>query len=205
MCVERLLTGMISQTPDPVVFIFCRWPMPGEAKTRLIPRFGPDGAAAIYGRLLAHTIAVVRGSGVAFELRVTGAPPAAFRDRFGADIVAIDQGDGDLSDRLRRAPAPAILIGSDCPGLTPAILRSARDTLTTNAAAIGPASDGGYYLLAIGEPADFAFADMIWSTADVFRETVARFAANGIHPAILPELGDVDEPDDLEHWPQFLP
>lgn len=191
--------------PEPLISIFCRWPTPGEAKTRLIPDFGAEGAAAIYTRLLAHTVEVARASGVPFELRVTGAEPQLFRKALGEDLRVVEQGDGELSDKLARVPTPAIVIGSDCPGLSPAVLRAARDTLQTDPMVIGPASDGGYYLLGYSQPADFAFRDMEWSTATVFEETLRRFALRGIRPAVLPELSDVDTAADLEHWPQFLP
>lgn len=188
-----------------LISIFCRWPTPGEAKTRLIPDFGAEGAAAIYTKLLAHTVAVARASGIAFELRVSGAPPERFREVLGQDLHVVDQGGGDLTDRLSRVPAPAIVIGSDCPGLTPAVLIAARDTLLANPVVIGPASDGGYYLLGYNDPADFAFTDMEWSTGSVFAETLKRFVAQGIRPVVLPELSDVDTAADLEAWPEFLP
>ncbi len=138
-------------------------------------------------------------------MRASGAAPDAFRQALGDDLQVVEQGDGDLTAKLARVPAPAILIGSDCPGLTPAVLRAARDTLMTDPMVIGPASDGGYYLLGFNEPADFAFADMPWSTAVVFEETLRRFIARGIRPAVLPELSDVDTAADLEDWPEFLP
>lgn len=190
---------------SPLISIFCRWPTPGEAKTRLIPGFGAEGAAAIYTKLLAHTVEVARASGIPFELRVSGAPPERFRKALGEDLHVVDQGDGDLTDKLSRVPAPAIVIGSDCPGLTPAVLIAARDTLLTDPMVIGPASDGGYYLLGYNDPADFAFTEMEWSTDSVFAETLKRFVAQGIRPAVLPELSDVDTAADLEAWPEFLP
>ncbi len=190
---------------NPLISIFCRWPTPGEAKTRLIPGFGAEGAAAIYSKLLAHTVEAAHASGVPFELRVSGAEPDMFRKALGEDLQVVEQGDGDLTAKLARVPAPAILIGSDCPGLTPAVLRAARDTLLTDPMVIGPASDGGYYLLGYNEPAEFAFTDMPWSTPVVFEETLRRFIARGICPAVLPELSDVDTAADLEDWPEFLP
>jgi len=196
---------MLNPDPLPLVRIFCRWPEPGKAKTRLIPEFGPYGAAAIYTKLLAHTVEVARASGVPFELRVTGAPIARFKAGLGEDLQIVEQGGGDLTEKLARVPAPAIVIGSDCPGLKPEVLRAARNTLQSDPMVIGPASDGGYYLLGYNEPAEFAFTDMEWSTETVFGETIKRFAAKGIRPAVLPELNDVDTAADLENWPQFLP
>ena len=190
---------------DTLISIFARWPEPGKAKTRLIPAFGADGAAAIYAKLLAHTVEVARASSVPFELRVTGAAPDAFRAGLGEDLQIVDQGDGNLSAKLARVPAPAIVVGSDCPGLTPAVLRAARDTLETDPMVIGPASDGGYYLLGYREGADFAFRDMEWSTRHVFAETLQRFVTAGIRPAVLLELSDIDTAQDLADWPEFLP
>ena len=189
----------------PRLHIFCRWPVPGEAKTRLIPRFGAEGAAAIYAKLLQHTVAVARASGLPFELRVTGAEPDVFRSAFGEDIAVTPQGDGDLSDKLARVSPPAIVIGSDCPGLTEHHLWAASDTLAREQAVIGPASDGGYYLIGFAQDARFAFENIAWSTASVFEETLARFSERDIRTGILPELADVDEPADLDDWPDFLP
>lgn len=189
----------------PLISIFCRWPTPGEAKTRLIPGFGAKGAAAIYTKLLTHTVETARASGIDFELRVSGAPLDRFSAMLGDDLRLTDQGGGDLTDKLSRVPAPAIVIGSDCPGLTADILRSSAEALAAHPAVIGPASDGGYYLLGYNAPADFAFANMEWSTDTVFAETVKRFAEQGITPTKLTELSDVDTADDLADWPEFLP
>ncbi|UIP06670.1 TIGR04282 family arsenosugar biosynthesis glycosyltransferase [Erythrobacter sp. SDW2] len=191
--------------PEIRLHIFCRWPEPGKAKTRLIPDFGPAGAAAIYARLLAHTIKVARESGIPFELRVTGAEPDVFRSALGEELIVVDQGEGDLTDKLARVSAPAIVIGSDCPGLTPQHLWAAHDTLATEEMVIGPASDGGYYLLGYNSDARFAFENMPWSTAEVFEETLRRFVAQGIRPAVMPELSDIDTAEDLADWPDFLP
>ncbi|ABC62166.1 TIGR04282 family arsenosugar biosynthesis glycosyltransferase [Erythrobacter litoralis] len=190
---------------QPSLYIFCRWPAPGKAKTRLIPRFGEAGAAAIYAKLLQHTIAVARASGLPFELRVTGAEPDVFRSAFGEDLAITDQGDGSLSEKLARVPPPAIVIGSDCPGLTEQHLWAASDTLALEEVVIGPASDGGYYLLGYNSDARFAFEGIAWSTDKVFEQTLGRFTERGMRAGILPELSDVDEPDDLEEWPDFLP
>nr|WP_137677321.1 TIGR04282 family arsenosugar biosynthesis glycosyltransferase [Parerythrobacter lutipelagi] len=185
--------------------IFARWPEPGKAKTRLIPGFGEEGAALIYTKLLAHTVEVARASGIPFELRVTGAQPDVFKSGLGEDLNVVEQGDGDLTDKLSRVTPPALVIGSDCPGLTPAVLWAAHDTLATEDMVIGPASDGGYYLLGYNADARFAFEDMEWSTDTVFEETLRRFIAQGIRPAVLPELSDIDTAADLEDWPEFLP
>ena len=188
----------------PTIIIFARWPEAGKAKTRLIPALGAEGAARVYRRLLSQTLDTVRASGLPFVLRSTGAPPERFREAFGADLSATDQGEGDLADRLGRVAPPALVIGSDCPGLTPAILRTASDAVARGDVAIGPARDGGYYLLGFAGDIRFAFRDIAWSTDAVFEQTMRHFADRGIAPLILPELADVDTPADLGDWPDLV-
>ena len=188
---------------SPKLSIFTRLPVPGKVKTRLIPALGEEGAARVYARLLAQTVEVARASGLAFELRVTGGEEAAFRQLFGEDIAVVPQGEGDLGARMARVPSPALIIGSDCPGITPALLHAAAGALDDRRVVLGPATDGGYYLIGYREPVPFVFADMEWSTPRVFTETLSRLAAEGYGPAILPELADIDTGEDLASWPEF--
>ena len=188
---------------SPKLSIFARLPVRGKVKTRLIPALGEEGAARVYARLLAQTVEVARASGLAFELRVTGGEEAAFRQLFGEDIAVVPQGEGDLGARMARVPSPALIIGSDCPGITPALLHAAAGALDDRRVVLGPATDGGYYLIGYREPVPFVFADMEWSTPRVFTETLSRLAAEGYGPAILPELADIDTGEDLASWPEF--
>lgn len=188
----------------PEIAIFARWPEPGKAKTRLIPALGAEGAAKLYARLLELTVREARASGLPFHLRITGDDPARFRDWLGDDLDVRDQGIGDLGEKLARVPTPGLMIGSDCPGLTAALLREAADALATHEAVIGPADDGGYWLLGLRNPCRDLFTDMAWSTPQVFPETMRRLDALGIVPHILPELTDIDTGDDLEAWPELL-
>ena len=190
---------------SPRLSIFARLPVPGKVKTRLIPALGEEGAARLYARLLALTVEVARESGLDFELRVTGGEIGAFQGLFGDDVPVVDQGDGDLGARMARVQAPALLIGSDCPGITAPLLRAAAGALEDRRVVLGPANDGGYYLIGYREPVPFLFEDMEWSTDSVFAETMARLARAQIAPAVLPELADVDEPEDLADWPEFRP
>ncbi|WP_324826579.1 TIGR04282 family arsenosugar biosynthesis glycosyltransferase [Qipengyuania zhejiangensis] len=187
----------------PRLSIFVRFPQPGTVKTRLIPALGGDGAARVYSALLDHTIAQARASGLDFELRVTGAPVEDCRRLWGDGMAIVDQGEGDLGDRMARVHGPALIIGSDCPGLNAAVLRAAAGALDERPVVIGPASDGGYYLIGFRDPAPWLFEDMEWSTSKVFSQTLARVAAQGIGPAVLPELSDIDTIEDLEPWPEF--
>ena len=189
----------------PEIAIFARWPEPGKAKTRLIPALGAEGAAALYRKLLEMTVREARISGLPFHLRVSGAEPARFREWLGADIDVRDQGGGDLGEKLARVPTPGIMIGSDCPGLTAQLLRDASNALSTHAAVIGPADDGGYWLLGLAEPMPDLFTEMAWSTPAVFPETLRRLKALAVEPHILPELSDIDTGDDLAAWQELIP
>ena len=190
---------------SPGLAIFARYPTPGLAKTRLIPAVGAAAAASIHRRLVERTLQAARGSGLKFELRVTGAEPAVFSEWLGEDVAVVGQGDGDLGDRLARVPAPGMVIGSDAPGLTAARLREAAAALATHDAVIGPALDGGYYLLGFRAPILFAFAGMAWSTETVFAETMRRLQEHGIAPLVLPPREDIDRPEDLADWPELHP
>lgn len=189
----------------PRIVIFCRLPVAGECKTRLIPEFGPEGAAAIYRKLLLHTVKQALASGLPVELRVTGGSETAFRELVGKGPSIVDQGGGDLGAKLARIEVPALVVGSDCPGVIPNLFLAAAEALAERDCVIGPASDGGYYLIGLNRPLPFLFEDMEWSTDRVFAETMARLAQAQVAPAVLPELADVDEPEDLASWPQFQP
>ena len=188
---------------SPKLSIFARLPVPGKVKTRLIPALGEEGAARLYAQLLTQTVAEATESGLDFELRVTGGEIDAFHELFGADVAVIDQGGGDLGDKMGRVEAPALLIGSDCPGVTAPLLRAAAEALTDRRVVLGPANDGGYYLIGFREPVPFLFENMEWSTPRVFPETLARLVARGMGPAVLPELTDIDTAEDLAEWPEF--
>lgn len=183
--------------------VFARLPVPGKVKTRLIPALGEEGAARLYARLLAHTVAAARESGLDFELRVTGGDPAAFHELYGDDLSVTLQGEGDLGARMAAVEPPCLIIGTDCPAMSAPLLKAATGALEERRVVIGPASDGGYYLIGLRQPMAFLFEDMPWSTPRVLDETLARLVAQGIGPAVLPELADIDTPEDLAGWPEF--
>lgn len=187
--------------PAPTVALFARYPTPGLAKTRLIPAIGADRAAAIHRTLVERTIATVREAGLAITVWTTGAEAQQFTDWLGPDTALAEQGEGDLGARLARVPAPAILLGADIPGLAATHLRDAADALQANALTIGPANDGGYYLLGFNAPVPWLLNDMEWGIETVFGETMKRINARGLSCAMLDPLDDLDRPEDLARWP----
>jgi rSAM/selenodomain-associated transferase 1 len=181
------------------VALFTRWPRPGEAKTRLIPALGADGAAALHKRLTERMVAIVQAAGLALEVRSTGADAQAFRDWLG-DVAVVDQGEGDLGARLARAAeaTPVLLLGADVPDVTPDHLRDAAAELAAHPLVIGPAEDGGYWLLGLAVPMPQLFEGVAWGTETVFAETLTRAP---VPPVLLPVLADLDRPEDLARWP----
>ena len=184
--------------------LFTRYPTPGAAKTRLIPAIGPERAAALHRRLTERTVAVARAAGLVLELRTTGAPAERFRNWLG-DVRVVDQGEGGLGERLLAAapPYPVMFIGADGPHLAATHLREAVAALAQGRCAIGPAEDGGYWLIALPAPVAAIFEGVPWSTDAVFVVTMQRFAAAGIAPVILERLPDLDRPEDLARFPEL--
>ncbi len=194
---------MVSQMESVRVSLFARFPLAGAAKTRLIPAIGAEGAAKVHRRLVERTVSTLRASGLAFEVRTTGASGAVFAEWLGGDVALADQGEGDLGARMASVTAPAILIGADAPDLTATILRQAVAALDECPVVIGPALDGGYYLLGFREPVPFLFDRMPWGTDAVFAETMRRLDERRIEAIRLEPLDDIDRPEDLARWPEF--
>ena len=185
----------------PRIALFARYPTLGAAKTRLIPAIGDVAAAALHRKLVELTLAAVRASGLPFELRMTGASREDFAAWLGDTVPLVPQGEGDLGERLARVDAPMLLIGSDCPDLTSAHLIAAATALETAPAVLGPAGDGGYWLLGLARAMPPCFEAMPWGTDTVAAETRARLAGQGVTALELETLFDCDRPEDLGRWP----
>ncbi len=193
------------------ILIFARYPEPGKAKTRLIPALGPVGAARLHRRMTEKAVATAR-AGLASSREVgarilvccTGAPPGAFRAWLGEDLLYAAQPSGDLGIRMGRAfksalrhGAPALAIGSDVPAITPAILAQAFESLHDHDVVLGPAGDGGYYLIGLKRFNPELFSGIEWGTGEVWNQTCHVLSRQGLKVARLPVLSDVDRPRDL--------
>ena len=198
--------------PD-CLLIFAREPVLGRVKTRLAATIGPEAALAAYRELLALTAAAVAGAGrpTTLWLAEAPAPPAAPgqpRPEWPGLPWRVQPPTPDLGERMRHACAEAfaagatrvVLIGTDCPGLTAELLQRAFAALATYDLAIGPADDGGYYLLGMNALHEALFAGKRWSTPSVLAATLADAARLGLRVAQLPTLPDVDTAADLAAW-----
>lgn len=193
-------------SPD-AILIFVRAPVAGRVKTRLAAEIGNDAALRVYRRLAEHAVSAARAAdGAAVRIHFTPAEDGdAVRAWLGAGAEYLPQADGDLGERMRRAFETAfaaghrrvVIIGSDLPDLSAEALRTAFDLLDSHAAVLGPARDGGYYLLGMTEMIDGIFDGVPWSTPAVLDATLARLRTAGARAAMLPVLADVDEAADL--------
>nr|VFJ93503.1 MAG: hypothetical protein BECKH772A_GA0070896_1005716 [Candidatus Kentron sp. H]VFJ94311.1 MAG: hypothetical protein BECKH772B_GA0070898_1005915 [Candidatus Kentron sp. H]VFK00943.1 MAG: hypothetical protein BECKH772C_GA0070978_1005516 [Candidatus Kentron sp. H] len=213
------------------ILVFAKAPVPGAVKTRLIPALGPRRAAALQARLIRHTLTTVARSGLAWELWChphrehpllaaclrrachaghtppgnPGHPPP------GAPTLHTQVG-RDLGARMAHgartglAGGPVILIGTDCPTLTAADLTRASAALEGgHDAVLGPALDGGYYLLGLNRIHPSLFRDMAWGSDRVLAETRRRLEALGWRWWALPPRRDMDRPADLAFLGAAMP
>lgn len=187
------------------VAILAKAPIPGQVKTRLIPALGAAGAADLQRWLLQRTVAMALAAGIGpVTLWCAGDPrhPDFALCRTCGDMTVCQQPEGDLGERmlaaLRQSPLPALVIGTDCPALTAAHLRTAARVLADHDAVVYPAADGGYVLIGMNRAAPGVFADVAWGTERVMAQTRARLAALGWRWDEPATLWDIDRPEDLE-------
>lgn len=184
--------------------IFAKSPVPGQVKTRLCPPLTPETAARLQRAFFADTVANAVRAGLKPTIYFDG-PRRLLEDALTESVNWQAQGAGDLGARLARVPAPCILIGADCPQLPTQILRDAADALETHDMTLGPAEDGGYYLIGLRAPAPFLFEDIAWSSDTVLAQTMAQSVSHGLSSLLLPPSYDIDTGDDLRRLIRELP
>ncbi|MEL7250241.1 MAG: TIGR04282 family arsenosugar biosynthesis glycosyltransferase [Bacteroidota bacterium] len=189
---------------SPTLIIFIKNPELGKAKTRLAQDVGPEKALQIYQTLLAHTRKVtqaVPAQRLLFYSSFVDAADAWSADDFDKHL----QASGGLGHRMEEAftlafgqnNGPVLIIGSDCAQLNASIVQQGIDALQENDFVIGPAEDGGYYLLGMQAFHPEVFRDIEWSTSAVFPQTRAIIEAHNWSLSLLPILSDIDY---LEDW-----
>ncbi|MFH7320002.1 TIGR04283 family arsenosugar biosynthesis glycosyltransferase [Desulfurivibrio sp. D14AmB] len=203
------------------LLLFTRYPRPGEVKTRLIPALGATGAARLQRLLCEAVVDTIREfhrsrppGKTRLTVCTTGADEKKFRSWLGSDLEYRRQGAGGLGERMssavttalnpadrrgreKKRPEAVLLVGSDLPGLNPALLHQAAAALRQHDIVLGPARDGGYYLIGLKEPNPRLFAGIAWGTGRVLEQTRAIIKQLGLQAALLPPLFDIDRPQDL--------
>lgn len=187
----------------PCVVVFGREPVAGLVKTRLAAGIGGPAAARVYSITLEHTIEAAVESGARVVLSLAAVPSGGWKSGLGFPVEV--QGTGDIGDRMAAAFEQrfsegedwVMIIGSDCPLITPDHLRAAADALAENDVVLGPAIDGGYWLVAQRRPGVDLFSDIRWSSHDTLDQTRQRLADVGASWTEIDELGDVDTREDF--------
>jgi uncharacterized protein len=192
-----------------VLIVFCREPIPHQSKTRLIGAMTPASAAALSDAFIRDALAKAVSIRPSRIVIAATAPDGAKRSkyfqrlarRFDADLV--DQGSGSLGRRMARALEPfssngALLIGTDTPSLSIALLTASLKALRRNRILIAPSLDGGYYAVGVRGAMPPIFTGIRWGSRNVFASTIARLEHADIPYALGPTWYDVDR------WPDVL-
>jgi rSAM/selenodomain-associated transferase 1 len=185
------------------VVVFAREPLPGRVKTRLAAAIGEGAAASVYAALLERTVAVAAGTDFDLVVSYAEAPSPAWT----ADLTQrweVQRG-GDLGERMRDAfdrrfgegRECVVVVGSDCPPLQQEHLADAADALENVPVVIGPATDGGYWLVAQRRPGRDLFSGIPWSSPNTMDATRERLATLAVDWVELDEFYDIDTETDL--------
>lgn len=199
------------------MLIFTRYPEPGTTKTRLIPLLGAEGAANLQRKMTEHTVFQVKRIATRHELsvevRYEGGDKNIMQTWLGKDFEYRPQGTGDLGQRMKRSfedafrtgASEAVIIGTDIPKLTHGIIQKAFDALKQKNMALGPAKDGGYYLIglrknSLSQAIPDLFSGINWGAGDVLEKTIKIADNAGLSFSLLDVLEDIDHPEDLMIW-----
>ena len=196
------------------LIIFPRYPEPGKTKTRLIPALGAEGAADLHRQMVDSTLTWARqlqkNSAMSLEVHYEGGDEYQIQQWLGPDIPCCPQANGDLGEPIAHAfqeafsagMARAIIVGTDCPGLTANLAQTAFDALLDYDVVLGPAKDGGYYLVGLRKPVPQLFGGIPWGSGEVLPKTLRIAADLNFRVFLLEPLADVDRPEDLGIWEQ---
>ena len=204
------------------LIIFTRYPEPGKTKTRLIPVLGEDGSAELQRQmtelLLSRSRKLSASRNVSIEIRYEGGNEILMQQWLGLQFNYALQPAGNIGHRMGVAFDDAfqsgfetiVIIGTDIPGITTAILKQAFESLHHQELVVGPARDGGYYLIGIHhgcwpKAKAMLFNKLPWGTDSVLSQTLAAAEKIGLNPLLLETLDDVDRPEDLAIWHQTSP
>jgi hypothetical protein len=197
--------------PKERLIIFTRYPEPGKTKTRMIPALGAEGAANLQRRMTEATLAKAQelqaSRPVAVEVHFAGGNYQLMQAWLGAAVTCCPQGEGDLGERMASAFQASfadgmrgvVTIGIDCPDLDATTLTEAFEKLKTFDLVLGPARDGGYYLIGLRRLVPELFVGIDWGTSQVRQQTldIAENLGLAIAASSLPLLDDIDRPEDL--------
>lgn len=213
----NLFARFSRKTSKARLIVFTRYPTAGVTKTRLIPALGETGAASLHREMTAHTLSTARRyqaqNDVAFEVCFDGGSRYAMRRLYGDDIDYCRQCQGDLGERMMDSfqrsfssgSEKVMIIGTDCPELSTEDIEQSFSLLDNNDLVVGPAHDGGYYLIGLSsnnwkKAISGVFRNISWGTNTVLQETLNAADTLELSHQLLRILHDVDRPADLVFW-----
>lgn len=200
---------MTAETPKRALIVFVKAPMPGECKSRLIPHLSAEESSDLYRCFVLDILTGLLPSNPDGRLMVAYQPHSRMPDLawlgFRQAPEFFRQEGKSLGERLVHAFGTAfgrgcrqvVIIGSDSPTLPPATIDQAFTALGEADIVLGPATDGGYYLIGLSRPCMSLFDDVAWSTDQVFERTAKNAQAQGYRLRVLPTHYDVDTVEDL--------
>ncbi|MGV0033942.1 MAG: TIGR04282 family arsenosugar biosynthesis glycosyltransferase [Candidatus Azotimanducaceae bacterium WSBS_2022_MAG_OTU7] len=194
---------------EPLIQIFCKAPVPGEVKTRLVPKLGEQAALDLYLEMLQRLLSALMGTSFALELWITPTTghtffeeyPVARRQQSGTDLGA--RMSNALNDGLTRHHK-VLLVGTDLPLIDASYINLAVECLGKNDAVLGPAEDGGYGLIGVSENLPGIFSNIDWGTDQVLSQTCIQLNQRQLIYGMLPLIWDVDRPGDLPRYRDWL-
>jgi hypothetical protein len=212
-------------TPQQAVILFTRYPQAGKVKTRLIEELGPLGAATLHDQLTKEVISKLqpilnpqKAGFIQLQVLYCGGTEQEITQWLGNDIQFARQHGNDLGERMQHAfeqswqqgTKQVLLIGSDCPAITASIINQGLEHLHSHDLVLGPAVDGGYYLIGLNghlqkNKKNYArlFQNIDWGTERVLAQTLAQAKKSNLSFTLLPELHDIDRPEDLVHFNHY--
>lgn len=198
---------MTGRHREPTVLVMAKAPLPGRVKTRLHPMLGPCRCAELQAALIRHAVELVGGLGFDTSLAFHPAGERERVRRLVPDQVALLPQRGDhLGQRLAaavddvraRRPGPVVVLGTDAPTLTGGALTAAVTALAAADVVLGPAVDGGYYLIGMRGPHTglFDLDPALWGGDQVLTATLAAAAERRLRAELLAPVRDLDTPGD---------
>jgi rSAM/selenodomain-associated transferase 1 len=194
------------------LIIFTRYPQAGTTKTRMVSLLGETGSANLQRQMTEYMVNIARNlleiSDIDLKIYFAGSDAEKMQDWLGADLSYQQQAEGDLGDRMKQAFEVAfaqkmervVMIGVDCPDITEKLLLNAFNSLKTHQIVLGPAVDGGYYLIGCSQFHGELFGEIAWGTGEVFLKTCQIAEKMGLSTAFIEILADIDRPEDYSIW-----
>lgn len=197
---------------QPHLHLLAKAPLPGQAKTRLIPCLGPEGAAQAHATMVRHCVATacqaLGAQHVTLWTSLEHFHPLFLEMQAHHGITLAAQQQGDVGMRVRHAlnsaQGPAMVMGTDCPSITVTMLKQCTAALENVPVVILPAEDGGYGLIGSHDDHPSLFEDIPWGTEQVLNVTRQRLEVLGLEASFPDTMWDIDRPEDWQRWQHLL-